>query len=69
MPPTLEQSPQIAHNFSQDKISLGASEQPVSLTIIPGKLNDEQVVEMDQIRNLNKDSEQESRQSDNLRGS
>ena len=36
------QSPmQFGHNFSQDKISLGATDQP-AYSIIPGKLEDEQ---------------------------
>ena len=33
---------QIAHNFSQDKLSMGATDQPVSQSMIPGKLEEEQ---------------------------
>ena len=51
------QSPlgQVAQNFSQDKLSLGATDHPVSLTIIPGKLDEEQ--KPLEITQLNKPSE------------
>ena len=53
------QSPIAQHNFSQDKISLGAADQPVSLTIIPGKLDEEQVNPA-ALKKLNDESEMSS---------
>ena len=33
---------QFQQNFSQDKLSLGANDQPISIAVIPGKLTEEQ---------------------------
>ena len=36
-----ERTLNVAQNFSQDKISLGVNDQPISQSLIPGKLDDE----------------------------
>lgn len=60
---------QIAYNFSQDKLSMGATDQPVSQSMIPGKLEEEQPLKMEQIAQLNKSSEDGSRENNRQRSS